>query len=180
MTLNNAEYKAYISAHLDILYYVGKKKGIIPSSTTFEDFMKIDFRQKAQCRDLFLEDENLLEDYLSENEGQLTSEAVEILLGFKQKISSSFVIYKCYAKHAIFIDTQTNKFYAVLGLSSRFDEMFHTFPVYIDATLIPFKDKIIYDGFLKGGGITFGSNMRASMKEDYMTAKKKGQIIMRL
>ncbi len=180
MTLNDSEYKAFLITHIGLLYYVGQRKGIVPPSMSMKGFIADGLISKSSSRDLFHQTPSLLDDYLAENEGKLTDEQVEILSGFKEKIAGTFVIYKCYTNHAIFIETKTNKFYAVKALRDRFDDFFDTFPTLVDAVILPFKGKIIYDGFFKAIGMGFGAGIRASMNDDYRKAKKKNRIIMRL
>jgi hypothetical protein len=49
-------------------------------------------------------------------------------------------------------------------------------PVMIEATLIPFRDKIITDGLVSAIPVQIGPNMKAAMKDEYMAAKKNGNI----
>ena len=99
------------------------------------------------------------------------------MLGFRNKISSSFIIFKCLTNYAIFIDTKDNKFYAVKALGDPFDTFFDNFPVNISTTIIPFKDKIIYDGFIQSSGVYYGRNMTETMNEDYKKAKLNKKIL---
>ena len=99
------------------------------------------------------------------------------MIGFKKKIRSSFIIFKCLANYAIFIDTKDNKFYTVKALSDSFYTFFDNFPVNISTTLIPFKDKIIYDGFIQSSGVYYGRNMTEKMNEDYKRAKRNKEIL---
>ena len=82
--------------------------------------------------------------------------------------------------YAIFIDTKDNKFYAVKALGDSFDTFFDKFPVNISATIIPFKDKIIYDGFIQSTGVYYGRNMTETMTEDYKKVKRNKEILMSL
>tara|TARA_R110002126_G_scaffold36631_1_gene111169 strand:- start:1362 stop:1643 length:282 start_codon:yes stop_codon:yes gene_type:complete len=83
---------------------------------------------------------------------RLTTEEIKILTGFKKKITGDFIIFKCLSNNAIFLDTKENKFYAVKALGDRFDKFFDKFPVLIKTTLLPYKDQIIYDGFIMPRG----------------------------
>ena len=48
---------------------------------------------------------------------------------------------------------------------------------YISTTIIPFKDKIIYDGFIQSSGVYYGRNMTETMNEDYKKAKLNKEIL---
>jgi hypothetical protein len=47
----------------------------------------------------------------------------------------------------------------------------------VQAVLLPFKGKIIYDGLMSGYNIYFGSGIRSDLNEVYMTAKQNRRII---
>jgi hypothetical protein len=50
-------------------------------------------------------------------------------------------------------------------------------PVWVQAVLLPFKGRIIYDGLLMSRNIIFGSGIRGDLNETYQTARQNGQII---
>jgi hypothetical protein len=62
-------------------------------------------------------------------------------------------------------------------LRDKFDDIFEHFPVLIGTTILPFKDKIVYDGFVKLFAIDFGKGIRSMMNEDYKIAKKNNKIL---
>lgn len=177
MTLTDIEYKTFLKIHIDFLFFVGQKSKIIDDTMNFKKFVDTDFSVKLKCRDFFLDNKVLLDDYLTTNFNKLTTEQISILTGFKKTITSDFVIFKCLTNNAIFIDTKDNKFYTVKALGDRFDHFFDRFPVFVQTTILPFKDKIVYDGFMKSQGIYFGSGMKSTMNEDYKTAKKNNNIL---
>ena len=177
MTLSENEYKEYLNTHLDVLYFSGRQKSIFPASTDFKKFLNLDLQIKFRCREALLENNDIVDEYIASNFDHLSNAQVEILAGFRKKIRSNFVILKCLKSHAIFIDTENNNFYAVNALRDPFDCFFETFPVSITTTLIPFKDKIIYDGFFQSQGIYYGRNLTREMNEMYKTAKRSKKII---
>ncbi len=69
--------------------------------------------------------------------------------------------------------------YGVLALHKTLDELlpYVRYPHYVQAVLLPFMDKIIYDGFLQGYAISFGGGIKSDLKETYMAAKQNGKII---
>lgn len=177
MTLTDKEYKEFLKTHLDLLFYAGHKRSILPKDFSLKKFLNLDFQIKLKCREFLFEHENLIDEYIASNFDHLTTDQIKILAGFKKKIRSSFVIFKCLTNYAIFIDTKDNKFYAVKALGDSFDTFFDNFPVNISTTLIPFKDKIIYDGFIQSSGVYYGPNMTETMNEDYKKAKRNKEIL---
>jgi len=177
MTLTNKEYKEYLKTHLDLLFYVGHKKNILAQDVSFTIFLDLDIQIKFKCREALLEDKNMIDEYIASNFDHLTSDQIKILAGFEKKIRGSFIVFKCLKNYAIFIDLKDNNFYAVKALGDPFDRILENFPVSISTTLIPYKDKIIYDGFIQQSGFYFGRNMTATMNEDYKKAKRNKEIL---
>lgn len=177
MTLTEIEYKEFLKTHLDLLFYVGHKKSVLPKDLNLKEFLNLGFQIKFKCRESLFGDENLIDEYIASNFDHLTTDQIEILDGFKKKIRSNFVIFKCLTNYAIFIDTKDNKFYAVKALGDPFDTFFDNFPVSISTTLIPFNDKIIYDGFIQSSGVYYGRNMTQTMNEEYKKAKRNKEIL---
>ena len=85
---------------------------------------------------------------------------------------------KCLTRYCVFIDCKTDLIYAVKALSDPFEDFFHRFPVFCSTTLLPFKNTIIYDGFISTRGNVFlGSGISATMNEKYKQAKKNNTIV---
>ncbi len=178
MTLTEQQYYEFLKTHLGLLYYVGQKTNVIKKQTTYKDFTKLSLKDKILCRRNI--NPFLIENYLKENSLNLSLNEIDILKGFKRKIYDDFLIYKCLKNHAIFLRTETNKFYTVKALSDRFDEMLIEFPVLIKTTILPFKDFIIYDGFIESYNTYIGPQMTSEIKEEYKIAKANNLIIRKI
>jgi len=177
MTLNPQEYYNYLKTHIEFLYFIGKKEGIIDSTIDLPSFRNSGKDIMFQCRQKLINNISLLDEYLTHKSSLLSDDEMDILTGFYGKITSTFIILKCLTHHAVFIDTKDNKFYAVKALGEGFDALLDYFPIMCEATILPFKNKIIYDGFMQPYKITIGPNIRRSMHEDYQQAKREGKII---
>ena len=177
MILNEHDYKAYLKAHLGLLHYSYciKHRKVIG----FNTFLDLPFSDKIESRNYFLSHDNLLEDYYSDKK-DLDKADKGILNGFKNKISGDFVYFKQLKKHAIFLDTTNQKVYGVIALSDTMDSFFEYFPVIVQATIIPFQDKIIYDGFISSYPVRIGKNMNSEFEYLYKRAKTENKIITRL
>ena len=145
---------------------------------SYEQFINKPMEAKSEARNFFNYNSSLLHEYLEKN-ANISNSDKEILLGFNLKLSSKFVILKQLKSYAIFMDIETDKFYAVLALSDPFQKLIDCLPVLVKATILPFEDKIIYDGFLIRE-IYIGKNMEQNMLNQYKKAKANKLIIKRL
>jgi hypothetical protein len=71
------------------------------------------------------------------------------------------------------------KAYGVLGLVSPIQEIIpsRALPVLVEAVLLPFEGKIIYDSLLTPYSVSFGSGIRRNLNEDYRQVQERGGVI---
>jgi hypothetical protein len=175
MILTEQEYKRYLNVHLRLLYFCFCKKHKFGSEFPFEQFIKKPMDAKFEARNFFNINSSLLLEYLQENE-QISGIDKEILMGFNKKISGKFVILKQLKTYAIFMDIESENFYTVYALSDPFQMIIDSLPVLVEATILPFEGKIIYDGFLIRSTY-IGKNMEHNMLNQYKNAKANKLII---
>ncbi|WP_121356881.1 hypothetical protein [Flavisolibacter nicotianae] len=172
MTLDTAEYHQYISTHLGLLYFVGLREHIIPAKASFTAFLDYHSDRKFRCREAFYRNMGeLLDTYIRENQERLTEADLQILNNFRRSIQGDFVILRCLSKHAVFMDTNSSSVYAVKALSDPFPVFFSTFPALCRTTLVPYANKIIYDGFLQPYDVLLGPGIKRSLEGDYREAR---------
>jgi len=175
MILSNLEFQNYISAHLRLLHYCYCKRNNLGDKLTFNKFVKKSFESKVEGRNYFNENVSILTEYFEYNK-QIPESAQEILLGFNRKISSKFVVLKQLKNYAIFLDVVTDKFYAVVALSDPLPIILESLPVMVETTILPFNNKIIYDGFLIRH-MYIGRNMESNLLNQYRVAMENKMII---
>ncbi len=172
MRLDEQDYDQFIHIHHALLHYAGQKKGLLKGSSNLEQFIAdSDFQQKTKCREALYKDNALLEGFLKENPFGLSTEDKEIAAGFRHRLSGRFVFMKQLKEHAIFTDDKYA--YGVLALSTPFEMVmgFAPLPCMVEAVLLPFKGKIIYDGFLLPYNVRFGGGYKSSFNDQLKEAK---------
>jgi hypothetical protein len=180
MVLTNEQYEDFINTHLKMLYYAGLKTGELRKNSSFENFIDSSRNTKFKCREKLNDNPAIIDDYLDDYAGYLTKNEKKIVEGFKHKITGDFVLFKYLKYHAIFIHQDTSNFYAVKALADRFDEMLPDLPVLIRATILPFENFIIYDGFIQSYRLIFGPGLRSDLKEAYRRTRAEKRIIKRI
>ena len=148
MILESRKYKLFINTHLNLLHFISNEYKINETNISLREFKNLNFSQKMLCRNKLIENLDIIDHYLNFKKEGLTSQERTILLGFKKCISGKFIILKILKNHAIMINTDSNNVYGVLALKDKFDDFFKTFPVLVDLTILPFENKLIYDGFI--------------------------------
>jgi hypothetical protein len=85
-------------------------------------------------------------------------------------------------KHAIFIlVSQPTRVYAVEGLTEPIGDVLSRMharsAVMLDAVLVPYRGRIVWDGIVSALPIHFGPGIRRSYKAEYTRAKERGEIL---
>ncbi|MEO0768362.1 MAG: hypothetical protein AAFY72_02855 [Cyanobacteria bacterium J06649_4] len=166
---------------IPLQWYVNQQAQILPGVKTFEAFCETEIEEKIQVRDHLFSHLELIDQFIRENPNSLEKEELAIVSGWKNFIKGDFYIERFLKKHSIFI-SDSDDVYAVLGLTDAPSEFIdkRDLPIRIKTILLPFKGKIVYDGFLRFYNIYFGSGIRSELKQVYLIAKDNGAIIQTL
>ena len=178
--MTEEERELFLKTDFDLMVFAAKRKKILPAGITMSEFLETDPQIKFDCKRVIYDDPEVIDEYLASNFDHLDKDQVLIINGFKRKLESQFIILKCLQKHAIFINLSDEKVYAVSSISDPFDTLFDYFPSITTTRLIPFKDRIIFDGIFTKQDIQFGSGIRGSFNTMYIAAKRNKQIIFKL
>ncbi|NCU25268.1 hypothetical protein EOM86_00935 [Candidatus Nomurabacteria bacterium] len=165
-----------------LLGFVNEKKKVINSMIRPMYPNPLGDDQIIKVREVLWNHPNLIDDYVKAV--KLPEEQVELLRSWRRHYKQGGFILAGYTPdHALLIGTIEEKseaVYAVKGISRPFsDAMNLALPTQIDTVLLPFKDKIIYDGFIKSFAISFGDGMRKVIQETKEKAIEEQSIVSR-
>lgn len=178
MKLSEEDIELFYKLHPALLLYVGKQKGIVSNVSTPDEFKQLPPEKIDNIRKALYKQTDVIDSFVRENPHNFSKEELEIILGWKNFVKGSFCLLQQLKNHAIFLDSDSPpKAYGVLGLYSMFEEMVPSIPIMIKAVLLPFRGKIVYDGFLHSYNIILGGGIRRSFNDAYQEAKSRFGII---
>lgn len=180
MNLSPEDRQLYFKISLQLLFFVNQKLKIVKDYSSVNDFTENSDREiKIKVRNALYNNIKLIDDFVVENPGKFSKEELEIAKSWKNFIRSDFYILKYLAKYTIFLtEDEPARIYGVLALTQTPEEIFGTnLPILANAVLLPFKDKIVYDGFVYPQPIIFGGGIRFELNEAYREAKATEGII---
>jgi len=178
MNLSEQEFEFFSSVFVSVLLYVNQKFELFPQINCTELFRGLNPEQRFSIHSKLYDNIKIIDEFLVENPDELTPEQLTVASQFKRFVRGNFFVERFLTKYTIFID-EKNNVYGVLGLTDPLNEMIDKsyLPLNIYTTLLPFKDKIIYDGIFKSRNILFGGGIKGELKEIYMSAKQCNRII---
>lgn len=148
-----------------------------PAVTPFRD---LPFDKQMEVRAAFVANPEYVERFVAENPQNLSSDDLQIALGWRKPVSGSFYLVRHLKKYSVFLTAgNMPTAYGVLGLTQPIAEVLANLPLPImaEAVLLPFGDKIVFDGLLNAFSVTFGPGLRKSLTEEYNDAKDRCGIV---
>ena len=178
MKLNPFEAKLFLELMLPLHWYVNQQAKVLPKIQSFSAYEDCSLEDKLMIRDYLFTHPELIIQYVQDNPNRLDAEALNIISSWKNFIYQDFFVERLLKKHSILIDDQENV-YAALGITDSLNDLMdkRDLPVRVQAVLLPFQGKVIYDGFLRWYRVYFGGGIKSSLKQTYLIAKDNNAII---
>jgi len=179
MKLSKEDVELFYRLYHPLLVYVNKKFEIIKGIDSPEDFKKFSIEEINKLRDRLYKHPELINSFIAENPLNFSANELKIISSWKELVKGKFLIFRYLKNCTVFLDTdETPKAYGVLALNTTFEEMVGPYlPVMVEAVLLPFNDKIIYDSIFSPYHMTFGGGIRRSFNDAYQEAKSRFGII---
>lgn len=180
MNLDTQDAELFFRLNHELMYFVNQRLKILPEdagSAILFGTLSPDLQVKV--RDAFLNHRELLTAFVEENPAGLDAEELETIRSWQHLVTGKFFVYRYLAKHAVFLTTTKPAVaYGVVALHEPLEAVVCArLPVMVEAVLLPFKGRIIYDGLMKRFSISFGGGIRRGLDETYREAKAEQGII---
>ena len=137
-----------------------------------------------QLRERLWEEPSLISRFINETDDlyEITPEGVQMLISWQtQHLKKTFLVVKYTSEHAIFMPIESEKnpvFYEVKGLESSLAEVLdYKINIMIEAVLLPFGDKTIYDGLVAPYPLVFDKGITDRISMLYEEAEIERRII---
>jgi len=180
MKLSKEEVKLFYRLYHPLLVYVNKKFKILTGLEAPEDITKFSLDEINKIRKKLYDHPELIDAFVAENPLHFSPEELNIIRNWKNFVKGRFLIFRYLKNYTIFltVDEEIPKAYGVLALTNTFEEIVGPYlPIMIDAVLLPFNNRIIYDGIFTGYSVIFGGGIRRSFDDAYQQAKLQFGII---
>jgi hypothetical protein len=162
------------------MFFVNQRLNVIPDNlATPEEFGVLSPDLRLKVRDGLLANVDLIESFVAENPVHLTEDELDIIRSWRHLVTGRFYVFRELKKYTVFLSaTDPAIAYGVLALSQPFEDLIGPYlPVMTQTVLLPFKDKIVYDGLMTCYRISFGPGIRRSMNESFKEAKMRHGIV---
>ena len=179
MKLAQEDLNLFFKLHPALLFYANQQLKVVDGVPTLEKFMNSGVTKQVKVRNALYDHMALIDSFVKENPFNFSAGELKIVAGWKHLVKGTFYLLRYLRSYAIFLDNRSPpRAYGVLALTNTFEEVLsRELPIRLESVLLPFKGRIVYDGFLVPCRIFFGRDIREELKEDYQEAKYRYGII---
>lgn len=169
MQLQPGETEEFYAVWLPLLRWVNQQRKVVPRELTV---VPGDAADLLAVREVLWADDSLLDRFLATNPCALSAEQLALARSWKARVRGTFYVLRGLQKYTVVLDDSgRGKAYAVLGLRTPIVEMVPRLPCLVEGTLLPFGDRIIFDGLLQSYNMYLGPGIRRRLAGVYRAAK---------
>jgi hypothetical protein len=183
VNLSTEESALFFKLWFSLLAYANRHLQVVPGIVEPKDIIGKPHEQPAKIRDALVEHPDLLEGFIAENPQSLSPEDLAIVSGWRHWVPGEFFVVRFLKLYTVFLSSkEPGHLYGVTSLYDPLEEVLGggPLPIYIQALLLPFRQRIIYDGIIMFHSIYFGPGIRAGLNESYNKLKECEGIIEQL
>lgn len=182
MLLTPHEAQLFLKLHRALMFYVNQRLKVLPDKIDSpDDFSHLHPEARLRVNRAVVDDIDVIESFVNENPCGLADDELDIVLSWRHLVSGTFYIFRELQKYTVFLSSEEEPIaYGVTALTQPFEDLVGPYlPVMTETVLLPFRDKIIYDGLLAGPGVSlsFGPGIRRMLNESYQKAKDRYGIV---
>ena len=179
--LSRSEKELFYKSWYTLIWSINQKHKIVPAFKKPIYGERVNEEPFIAIRPKLWKNPQWIDEFLCETKKHKINEIeAEILKGWRKNfIKKQFIVVKHLEKYSVFMTFEDSaKLYGVCGISNPIKETTHrNVPYMVDAVLLPFKDKIIYDSLIGVYPVSFGKGSKDSIKNAYEKAKETTGII---
>ena len=180
MLLDPLDFAQFARLHRTLMLFVNHRLNVIPNRfTKQEELAALSPNVLAKVRDAFTANVDLIESFVNENPAHFSEEELDIVRSWRHLVTGRFYVFRELKNYTVFLSaTDPAVAYGVVALTQPFEDMIGPdLPVMIETVLLPFRDKIVYDGLMCRYGISIGPGIRRSLNESFKEAKTRHGIV---
>jgi hypothetical protein len=183
MALPLEEVKLFFRLHRTLMWLVNRRLQVLDQeAATPDDFSGLPAETRIKVHEALLGHRELIDAFADENPFQFSEEDLAIVRSWKHLVTGRFYAFRQLAKYMVFLTSEEPVIaYGVVALFDPFEDLIGPYlPWMVRTTLLPFRDRIVYDGLIASYNIEFGPGIRRSLNESYQRAKERFGIVTQL
>jgi hypothetical protein len=174
MKLSPSECRLFYKLHPALMCYANWKQKILPDQPGDPaQFYALDPEKRVKVRDALNAQPDLIDQFVDVNPFSFKPDELEVVQSWKHALVGSFYVFRYLKHYTVFLSSEGKpKAYGVLALADPMEDVIGPYlPVLTKTVLLPFKDRIVYDGLVASYPLAFGGGIRRMLNDSYKKAK---------
>ncbi|HUY34632.1 MAG TPA: DUF6398 domain-containing protein [Pirellulales bacterium] len=179
MLLSPQDAARFFKLNSALMFHVNQQLGLVPDVKSAGRFAALPPETRIDVRKALLGQMDLIDSFVAANAAAFSADDLEIVRSWKHGIRRQFYLYRPLQKYSVFlVDGDDPIAYGVTALTQPLEYLVgQPLPALVETMLLPFNDKLIYDGLLNTFRITFGPGIRRRLNAEYKRAKGRHGIV---
>lgn len=178
MMLSDEEYETILRTRLPLLLYAGQKLERHEGLATVEDLGNLPPEEGFDLSVTLCNRGDIIDDYVEENPDELTGDDLALVSDYRHARYGKFVMLKHLKRHTVLLGPEDPPVaYGLVGLRKELSDILPDLPALVETVLLPFGERITFDGVILGAGVTFGPGLRRSFGHSYREAKARFGVV---
>ena len=181
MLLEPQDAELFFRLHRTLMFFVNQRLKVIPDDLPRpEEFAALSPEVRLKVRDALIANIDLIESFVDENPAHFSEDELDIVRSWRHLVAGKFYVFRELARStrcSFRLPTQPSLMASWPFRSPSRNLIGPYLPVLTQTVLLPFKDKIVYDGLMSSYNISFGPGIRRSLNESFKEAKARHGIV---
>ncbi len=170
MLLAPKDAQRFILLHQSLMWYVNQVLDVVPQDGT----NPVALENRPALREAFVENADLLFDYIDENPFELPAKDLKTLQSWKHFQFGHFLVVECLEQHNVFLSFDEFALaYGTLALTEPLSDLIPgSLPILVETMLLPYNGKIVFDGLLVAFDLELDENHVRNFEHVYSLSKQ--------
>lgn len=174
MRLSTTECRLFYKLHPALMCYANRRLKTLPDQPSDPgEFYALEAEKRVRVRDALHAQPDLIDQFVGDNPFGLGEKELEVVRSWKHAVVGSFYVFRYLKHYTAFLSSEARcKAYGVLALADPMKDVIGPYlPVLTRTVLLPFKNKIVYDGLVASYPLSFGGGVKRMLNDSYRRAK---------
>lgn len=183
MQIPEAEGRLFYHLFGELMRFGNRRLQAVDDEDLDSNFGRIAPETRMRIRDAVFQHPEIIDDFVRENPSHLSAEELATVARWKNFVAGTFYVYRYLKQHTIFMGGKKHdQAFGVLALADSIEVVLEAWPLpaMVRTVLLPWRDKIIYDGLMWRYQILVGNGVRDQLDEYYRKVKEGEGIVLSL
>lgn len=178
MHLTEPEVSRFYQIWFPLLHFVNERHQVVSDfPNVWQPDHGVPVEDAVAIRNVLWTQDALRTAFITENPAHLSPADLAVVASWSERVAGNFFVWQHLKKYSVLISSETPaQAYGVVGLVSPLAELVGSvLPIYVQAVLLPFEGRIIYDSVLSAYPLHFGGGYRRSLATTYRDLQEQGR-----